>query len=680
VALFDVHAEAFALLHDVAVEDAVVAEVVGVDRLFVGVCIEELVIVLVVLEPMDAVLGHAAVVNALDEREYLEPVAVEQHVARLLVVDFGDQFGLSLYEVVDVRVVDGDQAVPVLENRVLVDGFLAFLVLVFLGARVLADLLQGSVLDAEAKHEFVKGHFEAGRECNNLVVAVEVDHVVVDHVNTVFEDQVVDFVVGVVREGDFEVLEQVAVAAGDPTRRHDGDGGELVVRVVEQVLGERYAAVAVAHDDDAFVDAHLVLEDAVFGQDEQVEVGHLEVELVARVAGHVGREQFLLVHLVAFVVPLLQEQGEGALAQELELADVGRQLLHGLVHLLAHHGFLGVAHDLAQDVAALAFVDGVELELLEFANGVLVRGHVGDLGVDVEVRAVVALVHGVGEQDDAERDLFVEHGHQTTLLARDLLGLGADALELLLEVFGDQVAEFRLDALPEVVVVVELDLLDLDEVVEHLVAVDHLEAVREGVGRLLLDEREVAQQLVVLVLVRLCDHHLLLVRELLEGLFNEAVAQVVDVFVREEERDAEGVRRVVRDVAQVFVHVAHALELLAPLFDLPRLQGLLDDLRVLRRPFVFGLLLVLLDLALLFFLLIFFLTHFFAFFLGCLAFAVFEDLVEGLHLFFDHAEFVQHGVVVFELLCDGNQVVELDDFGLDGERGRLLVLGTHEEA
>jgi len=200
VALFDVHAQAFALLHDVAVEDAVVAEVVGVDRLFVGVCIEELVIVLVVLEPMDAVLGHAAVVNALDEREYLEPVAVEQHVARLLVVDFGDQFGFGLYEVVDVRVVDGDKAVPVLENRVLVDGFLAFLVLVFLGARVLADLLQGSVLDAEAKHEFVKGHFEAGRECNNLVVAVEVDHVVVDHVNTVFEDQVVDFVVSLVSE------------------------------------------------------------------------------------------------------------------------------------------------------------------------------------------------------------------------------------------------------------------------------------------------------------------------------------------------------------------------------------------------------------------------------------------------------------------------------------------------
>lgn len=115
--------------------------------------------------------------------------------------------------------------------------------------------------------------------------------------------------------------------------------------------------------------------------------------------------------------------------------------------------------------------------------------------------------------------------------------------------FRDEVAEFRLDALPEVVVVVKLDLLDLDEVVEHVVAVDHLEAVREGVRGLLLDEREVAQQLVVLVFVRLRDHHVLFVGELFEGLFDEAVAQVVDVLVSEKERDAEGVRRVVRDVA-----------------------------------------------------------------------------------------------------------------------------------
>lgn len=262
---------------------------------------------------------------------------------------------------------------------------------------MLPDLLQRRVLDAEAQNQFVEGHLEASRERDDLVVAVEVDHVVVYDVDAVFEDQVVDFIVGLVGEGDFEVLEQGAVAAGDAAWRDDRDGGELVMRVVEQVLSEGYAAVAVADDDDALVDADLVLEDAVFGQDEQVEVRDLEVELVALVARHVRRQQFLLVHLVALVVPLLQEQRECALAQELELRDVRRQLLHVLVDLLADHGFLSVAHNLAQDLAALALVNGVQLELLEFADGVLVRSHVGDLGVDVEVRAVVALVHGVGQ-------------------------------------------------------------------------------------------------------------------------------------------------------------------------------------------------------------------------------------------------------------------------------------------
>lgn len=46
-----------------------------------------------------------------------------------------------------------------------------------------------------------------------MVVAVQVYHVVVDDVDPVLEDQVVDFVVGLVGEGNFQVLEQVAVAA-----------------------------------------------------------------------------------------------------------------------------------------------------------------------------------------------------------------------------------------------------------------------------------------------------------------------------------------------------------------------------------------------------------------------------------------------------------------------------------
>ena len=248
-------------------------------------------------------------------------------------------------EVVDVGVVNGDEAVPVLEDGVLVDGLLGLLMLVLLGARVLADVLERGVLDAEAEHELVVGHFEAGRERDDLVVAVEVDHVVVDDVDAVFEDEVVDFLVGVVGEGDLEVLEEVAVAAGDAAGRDDAEAGELVVGVVEQVLHEADAAVAVTDHDDALVDADLVLEDAVLGQDEEVEAGDLEVELVALVAGDVGREQLLLVHLVALVVPLLEEEREGALAQELELRDLVRELLHGLVDLVAKHGLLGAAHD-----------------------------------------------------------------------------------------------------------------------------------------------------------------------------------------------------------------------------------------------------------------------------------------------------------------------------------------------
>lgn len=106
VAFLDLHAEAFAVLHDVVVEDAVVAEVVGLDGLLVSVRVEELVLVLVVLQPVDAVLGHAAVEDALDQSEDLEAVALEQHVARLLVVDFRDQLRLRLDQVLDVRVVD----------------------------------------------------------------------------------------------------------------------------------------------------------------------------------------------------------------------------------------------------------------------------------------------------------------------------------------------------------------------------------------------------------------------------------------------------------------------------------------------------------------------------------------------------------------------------------------------
>lgn len=68
-------------------------------------------------------------------------------------------------------------------------------------------------MNAEAEDEFVVGHLEAGGERDDLIVAVQVHHLVVDDVDAVLEYQVVDFVVGLVREGDFQVLEQVAVAA-----------------------------------------------------------------------------------------------------------------------------------------------------------------------------------------------------------------------------------------------------------------------------------------------------------------------------------------------------------------------------------------------------------------------------------------------------------------------------------
>lgn len=105
--------------------------------------------------------------------------------------------------------------------------------LVLLSARVLAVVLQRGVLDAEAEHELVIGHFEAGREHDDLVVAVEVVHAVVDDVDAVFEDEVVDILVGVVGEGDPEFLGEFAVAAGDAAGLEDADAREHVVRVVD---------------------------------------------------------------------------------------------------------------------------------------------------------------------------------------------------------------------------------------------------------------------------------------------------------------------------------------------------------------------------------------------------------------------------------------------------------------
>lgn len=62
----------------------------------------------------------------------------------------------------------------------------------------------------------------------------------------------------------------------------------------------------------------------------------------------IGCEQLPHVHLVALVVPLLEDEREGALARILELRGLGRQFLDGLVDLLDEHGLLGAAYDLEQ--------------------------------------------------------------------------------------------------------------------------------------------------------------------------------------------------------------------------------------------------------------------------------------------------------------------------------------------
>lgn len=65
------------------------------------------------------------------------------------------------------------------------------------------------------------------------------------------------------------------------------------------------AAVPVAHDDDALVDARLVLQDPVLGEDEEVEVANREVEVVPLLAVDLLGQVLLAVHLVPLMIPLL---------------------------------------------------------------------------------------------------------------------------------------------------------------------------------------------------------------------------------------------------------------------------------------------------------------------------------------------------------------------------------------
>jgi len=69
---------------------------------------------------------------------------------------------------------------------------------------------------------------------------------------------------------------------------------------------------------------------------------------------------------------------------------------------------------------------------------------------------------------------------------------GADFVDLVLHCGRNQVLKFILQPVLHVGVVVPPEFLKLDEVLEDLVLVDDLQAVRERVGRLLVDQCEMS--------------------------------------------------------------------------------------------------------------------------------------------------------------------------------------------
>jgi len=89
--------------------------------------------------------------------------------------------------------------------------------------------------------------------------------------------------------------------------------------VVQQVFNEGYTTVSVADHNYTFVNTDFVLQNAVFRQNEEIEVSHLQVELVTVLTSYIGSQHLFLVHIISFMVPLTQEEWEGALAQEFKL-------------------------------------------------------------------------------------------------------------------------------------------------------------------------------------------------------------------------------------------------------------------------------------------------------------------------------------------------------------------------
>jgi len=159
--------------------------------------------------------------------------------------------------------------------------------------------------------------------------------------------------------------------------------------------------------------------------------------------------------------------------------------------------------------------------------------------------------------------------------------------------------------------------------------------------------------------VRLGDHHVLLVWELVECFFDEGLTQIVNFFVGEEERDAKRVAGVVGDVLELFVHVLDVGEILPPLphhavvlglqwfeFHLLLLLSLaLLGLLLALGAFVFLLLVVCVQFLLL---LVLFLFH------GCFALPLLNALVKSQDFLLDDIQLVQHGVLILQLLGDLN--------------------------
>jgi hypothetical protein len=89
--------------------------------------------------------------------------------------------------------------------------------------------------------------------------------------------------------------------------------------VVQQVFNEGYTTVSVAYHNYTLVNTDFVLQNAVFRQNEEIEVSHLQVELVTVLTSYIGSQHLFFVHIISLMVPLTQEEWEGALAQEFKL-------------------------------------------------------------------------------------------------------------------------------------------------------------------------------------------------------------------------------------------------------------------------------------------------------------------------------------------------------------------------